>query len=624
MRIIVFIFIAISYNIQCKSQSASQWVDKGLAETDHQKKIEYYSNAIKLDPKEFMAYYQRGRTFYHLGKSQEAILDFNEAIKIYPINQAYHQRGRAYKSLSRFNEAILDFDAAIKLDPKFIYSYYERGNANIGLGKFQEAILDYNEAIKLDRKFNPAYVGRGHAYSYIEKFDEAILDFDEAIKLEPKYLDAYIRRGGVYSHIGKFDEAIHDFDEAIKLDPKYAMAYNLRGIVKHHTNFYEEAINDYDISIRLDPTPSNFSNRGNAKNKLNRFEDAILDFDKAISLDEKAAQPYRGRAYSYFKLNKIDVALRDIETAITLDPKDARAYIYRGMIYFNLGKKIDALNELNTANKLIPEIGNYSIQNDAEKLANELVGMLNSSAQEKQPVSIKTNQNLKKVALVIGVKSYTAVPPLTNTLNDAKDIATSLRSKGFEVIELLDPKTKNEMRNAAIRFSKALEDFPDGIGMLYYSGHGMQIDGANYLIPAAATLEVKADVQEQCMDMDYFLRIMESNGNHLNIVVLDACRNNPFRSFSRAADKGLSMVSAPKGSYIVYSTKPGSVASDGVGRNGLFTSKLLKYLNEPDLSIEQVFKRVAADVSIDSNDSQRPWIASDYTGEFYFNRKSGQ
>lgn len=226
-----------------------------------------------------------------------------------------------------------------------------------------------------------------------------------------------------------------------------------------------------------------------------------------------------------------------------------------------------------------------------------------------------------KVALVIGIKSYEAVPPLGNTINDARDIANSLKTKGFSVIEVYDPKTKSDLRNAVLEFNKALRNNANGVGMLYYSGHGMQVDGANYMIPAGAKLEIKADIEEQCMNMDYVLRSMEENGNQLNIIVLDACRNNPFRSFSRSAEKGLSMVSAPKGSYIVYATKPGAVASDGSGRNGLFTSKLLKFLDATDQSLEEVFKNVAAEVSHDSKDQQRPWISSDYTGVFYFNKQ---
>lgn len=226
----------------------------------------------------------------------------------------------------------------------------------------------------------------------------------------------------------------------------------------------------------------------------------------------------------------------------------------------------------------------------------------------------------KRVALVIGVKSYEFVAPLANTLNDARDMSGLLKTKGFEVVEVYDPKSKTEIRNAVINFTKALRSDPNGVGLLYYSGHGMQVDGVNYLIPTGANLEIKADVEDQCMNMDYVMRAMEENGNSLNIVILDACRNNPFRSFSRAAEPGLSMVSAPKGTYIVFATKPGSVASDGTGRNGLFTSKLLRHMATPGLTLEQVFKNVAADVARDSNDAQRPWIASDYFGNFFFSR----
>jgi uncharacterized caspase-like protein len=193
-----------------------------------------------------------------------------------------------------------------------------------------------------------------------------------------------------------------------------------------------------------------------------------------------------------------------------------------------------------------------------------------------------------------------------------------LKRKGFEVIELLNPGTKREMQDAIRKYYSLLNENKNAVGLLYYSGHGMQVDGANYLIPSGADPQIKADLEDQCLNMDYVMRALEEAGNPLNIFVLDACRNNPFRSFSRSTERGLNMVNAPKGSYIVFATKPGSVASDGVGRNGLFTSKLIKWMDQANLNIEQIFKYVAADVSRESNDAQRPWIASDFVGDFYF------
>ncbi len=230
------------------------------------------------------------------------------------------------------------------------------------------------------------------------------------------------------------------------------------------------------------------------------------------------------------------------------------------------------------------------------------------------------NNPSQRFALVVGVKNYQFVNPLQNSLNDAKDMAASLKSKGFQVVELYDPQTKRQMQDAVVKYFQLLQNDKNGVGMMYYSGHGMQVDGTNYLIPTQANPQIKADLDDQCMSMDYIMRAIEQAGNDLNIFVLDACRNNPFRGFYRSNEQGLSMVATPKGSYIVYATKPGSVASDGTGRNGLFTSKLLKYLDAGGLNIEQVFKKVAADVAKESNDAQRPWIASDYTGDFYFTK----
>lgn len=226
--------------------------------------------------------------------------------------------------------------------------------------------------------------------------------------------------------------------------------------------------------------------------------------------------------------------------------------------------------------------------------------------------------SMDRMALVIGVKNYASVSPLQNTLNDARDMADALKAKGFQVIELYDPQTKRQMQDAIVEYFQLLRKNKNTAGIVFYSGHGMQVDGSNYLIPARANPQIKADLEDQCLNMDYVMRAIEEAGNPLNIFILDACRNNPFRGFYRSNEQGLNMVATPKGSYIVYATKPGSVASDGSGRNGLFTSKLLKYLAVEGLNIEQVFKRVASDVSVESNDAQRPWIASDYSGDFFF------
>ncbi|MEI9919806.1 MAG: caspase family protein [Bacteroidota bacterium] len=226
-----------------------------------------------------------------------------------------------------------------------------------------------------------------------------------------------------------------------------------------------------------------------------------------------------------------------------------------------------------------------------------------------------------RFALVIGVSDYENTQPLKNSLNDAQDMAKALKSRGFEVIESYNARTKREMEDAIRQYHRKVSEHPSATGLVYYSGHAMQVDGSNYLMPAAANPALKADLGEQTVRMDFLMQVIEESGVSLSIIIMDACRNNPFRSFGRSAEKGLNQVIAPKGSYVVYATAPGSVASDGTGRNGLFTSKLLKYMTTSGASLEQIFKSVGRDVQTESNGAQVPWINSSFTGDFYFTPK---
>jgi uncharacterized caspase-like protein len=234
---------------------------------------------------------------------------------------------------------------------------------------------------------------------------------------------------------------------------------------------------------------------------------------------------------------------------------------------------------------------------------------------------IEFYKNEKKTALVVGNGSYKN-GPLKNAVNDALDIAAALSGKGFKVI-LKQNASRLEMKNAIREFGSEISQ--GGVGLFYYSGHGIQVDGVNYLVPVDADIEMKAEVEEECINASAILRVMEYSDNRINIIILDACRNNPFRSFSRSDEKGITRMDPPKGakqgSIIAFATAPGAVASDGDGRNGLYTSKLLKYINQPDLTLEEVFKRVRIDVSSDSAGKQVPWENNSLTGDFFFTIK---
>jgi uncharacterized caspase-like protein len=157
-----------------------------------------------------------------------------------------------------------------------------------------------------------------------------------------------------------------------------------------------------------------------------------------------------------------------------------------------------------------------------------------------------------------------------------------------------------------------------GVGLFYYAGHGVAVKGINYLVPVDAKVEREEEVEYECVDAGFVLSQMDDAGNRMNIVILDACRNNPFARNFRSASRGLVQMDAPSGTLIAYATAPGSVASDGSARNGLYTQELLKFIRTPNLGLEEVFKRVRISIRTLTQNRQTPWESSSLTGDFSF------
>ncbi len=228
------------------------------------------------------------------------------------------------------------------------------------------------------------------------------------------------------------------------------------------------------------------------------------------------------------------------------------------------------------------------------------------------PVGIALAES--RIALVIGNGAY-ADAPLRNPTNDAKDIAAKLRELGFQVIERLDA-DRQTMRLALREFEQQLRQ-QRGVGLFYYAGHGVQIKGQNYLIPVGVDIRQEFEIPDEGVDADAVLRAMESAGNGLNIVILDACRNNPFtRSLG---NQGLARMDGPAGTFIAYATAPGAISLDGsAGRNSPYTRSLLAAMSTPGLGLEQIFKQVLVAVEQETGGGQVPWVASSLRGDFYF------
>jgi Caspase domain len=241
-----------------------------------------------------------------------------------------------------------------------------------------------------------------------------------------------------------------------------------------------------------------------------------------------------------------------------------------------------------------------------------------TAAAPDQPAAAQSLQGPEqRVALVIGNSNYQNVAQLPNPDNDAQSMAQFLNSAGFEVIEAMDL-AQNDMIKVVQDFSaKVAAHGPNTVAMIYYAGHGVQLAGENYLIPVDAKITSPADLANNSVRLVDVMATLEAIPSRLRIVVLDACRNNPFPTVNDAG-RGLAIVDAPNGSIVGYSTAPGAEALDGSGGHSPYTAAFLRDAREPNVPIEQLFKRVRLDVNHATEGQQTPWESSSATSDFYF------
>jgi hypothetical protein len=220
----------------------------------------------------------------------------------------------------------------------------------------------------------------------------------------------------------------------------------------------------------------------------------------------------------------------------------------------------------------------------------------------------------QRVALVIGNSSYKS-SPLKNPVNDARDMANSLRGYGFTVIERTNLTTR-QVGQTLREFRSKLT--PGSVAVVFYAGHGVQIKGENYLPTVDAEINGEEDVPMQSLSTKQVMDVLGEAKTRMNLVFLDACRDNPYARSFRSGSRGIAKENAPSGTLISFATRPGSVAGDGNGRNGLYTSVLLEQIKQSNQPIEQVLKRVVSGVKVASKGQQEPWMEGSIEGDFCF------
>ena len=515
-------------------------------------------------------------------------------------------------------------------------------------------------------KLATIYFWRAVGWNKKGNYSQVIADASEALRLKPD-LALYNLRGSAYYDKGEYDIAIADFNDALRIGPPSGIIFHNRGNAFRSKGDYAKAIADYDQAIRLGPNDAfTYQNRGSAKQALGDLDGALADINEAIRLNPALPSPLNNRTVIWRAKGDFDRAIADGTEAIRLAKAKApvnimtppgsvliSAYTQRGLAYEAKGDYEHARQDFNATLE--------GVAADADSKANQATAKVRlsllSDAVAPSPTAAdgagnpagraaangginagpaaaaaaSTNTGLR-VALVIGNGAYAHVKALPNPPNDARSIAKSLRDIGFTVSEGidLDRAAMQKMTRDFLREAARAQ-----VAVVYYAGHGVQIDGRNYLVPVDVRLQAGSNITDAMIDMDTILAGLDDQVR-TNILIFDACRNNPMAPQvasagpSRAIEAG-SGLAAPTalgsgatlgaGTLIAFATAPGQVALDGEGANSPFSAALSRHIGTPGLEVQQMLTRVRAEVVAATKAKQVPWSNSSLLGEVYLAAK---
>jgi tetratricopeptide (TPR) repeat protein len=496
---------------------------------------------------------------------------------------AYFWRSIARGKVDQLDDALADSDEAVRLDPSNA-NYHARGAEIWRLKKdYARATVAYGEAIKRGGTYHQS---RGHAFYMLRDFDAAIRDFDEALRYDPGAY-AYQMRGRSYARRQEPQRALRDFDEALKLNATDVEVLQERGAVYLMIGDEDRARRDYAEATRLRPNDA-----------------AVLNT----------------QAWAYFKNGRARDGMPLIERALILVPGDARYIDTRAHIREATGDLPGALADFRRAAALVPT--QKESQDGIERVATKLAAASTAAPQPAAatPAAAPSTPE-RRVALVIGNAAYRNAAVLPSPRRDAETLAATLRAIGFHTVTLESDLSRDRLIEVLRGFSKQAEQAD--WAMIYYAGHGMELNGTNYLLPVDATIDSDRDIQFAGVTLDHAIASVES-ARRLRLVVLDACRDNPFaRSMkrtttTRSVGRGLARVEPEGATLVAYAAKHGEVALDGEGGNSPFVAALAKHLPTPGLEINKLFRLVRDEVLTATQRKQEPFVYGSLPADDFF------
>jgi tetratricopeptide (TPR) repeat protein len=443
---------------------------------------------------------------------------------------------------------------------------------------------------------------RGWAHTQKQDYQAALADLDMSIALDDRQFGSRGSRAGIHHALGALDAALKDADACIRLAPRFAPARTLRGDILRDKGDTDGALKEYDAALKLDPTElSALTSRSITYRIMGRPKEAQAELMRALALDNRVAEIYVAQGQLAESTNDLAKA-RDAYQRALEQPKAIRFTNKPGSPIFDATRH--------------------------QKIAAARLAVINSEQPNTASSPATSGEPMQKLALVIGNGAYSSANPLPNPPKDARRIAQELRSIGFDTTEAIDINSGAMRRSVKEFLAKA----PHAkVTLIFFAGHGMQIDGKNYLVPIDAQLTSGKSFTDDLIDLDFIMAGLDDK-LRANVIVLDACRDNPFASKTSVdlASRSVAIRSglAPQsglstggtlgaGTLIAFATAPGQVALDGEGAGSPFTLALARHIVTPGLELQQMLNRVRSEVVAATKGKQVPWANSSLLGEVY-------
>lgn len=598
--------------------------------------------APKVD--DFLCRYARTDTAEDLIKECSILIDGNKGARD-DRSKYYMQRAYGYREIQKCDLASSDLERAAALgNSKSFEMLLARALlAENCYGNDDDAMALYNDAIRRFPKENAAYLDKGNLLRKQGKYEPAAATLTQSITVFRAFLETRKRVAS------KMEMDIND--------GVLSNIYNTRALIWMEAQDYDKAAQDFATGLALQPENSKIiANRGKLWRLRGDLDRSLTELSRAVSLAPKSSLILSYRSETYRYAGKFDLAVADATAAIGLADDFAYAYVMRGLAYERIGKTTEAKADFEKSLTFKPYV--YDMTPPGQTTARARLAALNSGVDapvipptpnRTGPKSLPTPDAVvpkpvapqavrgKRAALVIGNSAYKNVAALPNPQRDAESVAATLRNIGFDPVIVAVDNSKEKLTEALRSFANEA-DKADW-AMVYYAGHGIEVNGINYLIPVDAKLATDRDVQYETIPLDQAMTSVEG-AKKLKLVVLDACRDNPFapamrktapvevanRSTgggvigTRSIGRGLGEVKVSGATLVVYAAKHGQTALDGEGGNSPFAVAMVQRLATPGVEINKIFRLVRDDVMEATAGRQEPFTYGSLPGreDFYF------